>query len=161
MLFRHNIHTRQFLFFIPFVVGEELASEVFYIKDSETNSIASVAPTLETKITGFKVENEKILDSKIATFFLSWLTFYTKHQQLILEGEELTIFGQLCYDVGSDSLHFNNPLAFMNSASKTAVEAILSDYGKERIWKLLSGFWHATLAAGFLFLGYSCSVLAY
>jgi len=80
---------------------------------------------------------------------------------VILEGEELTIFGQLCYNVGSDSFHFNNPLAFMNAASKTAVDAILGDYASERVWKLLSGAWHATLAAGFLFLGYSCCTAAY
>ena len=73
----------------------------------------------------------------------------------------MTIFGQLCYNVGSDSFHFNNPLAFMNSGSKAAVEAILSEYGTERTWKLLSGFWHASLAAGFFYLSYKCFKAAY
>ena len=147
------MHKRQ-PFFIPYTIGEELTSEVFYIKDNKNNSVASVAPNLETKIAGFKQKDDKVWDSKLAAFFFSWFALYTKHQQVILEGEELTIFGQLCYNVGSDSFHFNNPLAFMNSASKTAVDAILGDYASERIWKLLSGVWHATLAAGFLYLGY-------
>jgi len=66
----------------------------------------------EIRLFGVEERNEDDLNAA------AWLkkTFYTKSYKSLLEGDTLTIFGVVTYDVATDKFNLKNPIAFIGDS---------------------------------------------
>lgn len=75
--------------------------------------------------------------------FLTYL--YTTHTEIISEGDDLSIFGLLSYNIKSDEFTFDDPYGFIQNSKKDELAGQLT---KQASGKLASSIFTALVGAG-------------
>lgn len=72
---------------------------------------------------------------------------YTTHSEIILEGEDLSVFGLLSYNLRSDEFTIDNPIGFIQNGMKDELLKKLYDESKSKLYQC---FKNALLGAAFI-----------
>lgn len=128
---------------------------MFYI--SQDNKQIRVCPSNKVRLAGLTSKNN-LEDSTWGRAFMFLTYLYTTHSELILEGQPLSVYGQLSYNLSSDEFTIDNPIGFIQNGAKDELVKKLSD---ESVTKLLSCAKSALFASAFLAGAFYCGKMAY
>lgn len=113
-----------------------------------------VCPSNKVHLAGLTQKVSWMEQSALGRAFMFLAYTYTTHSEIILEGENLSVFGLLNYNLSADEFTIDNPIGFIQNGKKEELLGKLSDEANSKLFQCLkSAALGAAFIAGAVYLG--------
>lgn len=101
---------------MPYELDREIQSEVFYLTGG--SKTIRVCPSNKVDLAGLKSKSSTDDWSPWGKLFMYFTYLYTTTTEMVYEGDELSVFGMLSYNVKSDEFTLDDPLGFIQEGQR-------------------------------------------
>ena len=107
----------------------ELETENFYLYDKKTKSpedVIKVFPSLSSKVSGVKRKVRNTVTD--TTIFGIVMAIYNRECEMIYEGDKISIFGKLTYDMKNDEFAFDRTYGMFKGSKTDMLRQLNGDW---------------------------------